>query len=50
MISDAEYTQAVAEFLRNKGVTRCPTACILPTRASISDAHRAALGSYGASR
>jgi hypothetical protein len=50
MISDSEYAQMVAEFLSNRGVTRCPTACVVPTRASVSDADRAALRSYEASR
>jgi hypothetical protein len=50
MISDTEYAQLVAKFLGNKGVTRCPTACVLPTHASVSDADRIALRSYEATR
>jgi hypothetical protein len=50
MIPDSEYAQAVAEFLSNKGVTRCPTACVVPTRASVSDADRAALRTHQATR
>ena len=50
MISDTEYAQAVAEFLSKKGVTRCPTACVVPTRASVSDADRAALRNHEAAR
>jgi len=46
MISDTEYARAVAEFLSERGVTRCPTACVVPTRASVSDADRAALRSH----
>ncbi|MGD9618269.1 MAG: hypothetical protein AB7H90_24350 [Alphaproteobacteria bacterium] len=46
MISDTEYTRAVAEFLKQKGVTRCPTVCLAPTRASVSDADRVALRSH----
>ena len=46
MISDTEYAQVVAEFLSNKGVTRCPTACVVPTHASVSDADRVALRSH----
>jgi hypothetical protein len=46
MISDTEYAQLVAEFLGNKGVTRCPTACVVPTDASVSDADRIALRSH----
>jgi hypothetical protein len=46
MISDPEYAQAVAQFLSEKGVTRCPTACVVPTRANVSDADRAALRNH----
>lgn len=46
MISDTEYTRAVAAFLREKGVTRCPTVCVAPTGASVSDADRVALRSH----
>ena len=45
-MSENEYAAAVAEFLRKKGVTRCPTACVVPTRA----ADRAALRDYDAAR
>ena len=45
-MSENEYAAAVAEFLRNKGVTRCPTACVAPTRATVADADRATLRSY----
>jgi hypothetical protein len=50
MISDSEYAQEVAEFLSNKGVTRCPTVCVVPTSASISAADRIALRSYEVTR
>jgi hypothetical protein len=30
-VSD-EDCEAVAEFIRLKGITRCPTACVLPTQ------------------
>ena len=50
MISDTEYARAVAEFLSKKGVTRCPTACVVPTRASVSDADRAALRDHAETR
>jgi hypothetical protein len=46
MISDIEYAQAIAQFLSEKGVTRCPTACVVPTRACVSDADRVALRSH----
>jgi len=41
---------AVAEFNRTKGVTRCPTACVLPTQGSVAAADRAALEEYAAAR
>ena len=50
MISDTEYAQLVAEFISNRGVTRCPTACVVPTHASVSSADRVALRSYEATR
>ena len=46
MISETEYAQAVAEFMTRKGVTRCPTVCAVPTRASLTEADRAALRDY----
>jgi hypothetical protein len=49
-MSENEYTAAVAEFLRKKGVTRCPTACIVPTHGNVTDADRAALRDYDAAR
>jgi hypothetical protein len=33
----------IAEFIRTKGITRCPTACVLPTQGSIDAADRIAL-------
>ena len=33
----------IAEFIRTKGITRCPTACLLPTQGSVDAADRAAL-------
>src|SRR6186997_1231001 len=41
-----EHQAAVAAFIRNKGVTRCPTACALPTQGSVPAADRAALEAY----
>jgi hypothetical protein len=46
MISETEYARAIAAFLSEKGVTRCPTVCLAPTRASVSDADRVALRSH----
>ena len=49
-ISDKDSATEVAEFIRTKGVTRCPTACVLPTQASVAAADREALGEYAARR
>jgi hypothetical protein len=35
--------EAIAEFIRTKGVTRCPTACVLPTQGLVGAIDRAAL-------
>jgi hypothetical protein len=45
-----EYEAAVAAFIRSNGVTRCPTACALPTQAAPAAADRAALQRYAALR
>lgn len=50
MISETEYATAVAEFLRKRNVTRCPTVCVVPTRASVTEADRAALRDHDAAR
>jgi hypothetical protein len=41
---------AIAEFIRSKGVTRCPTACVLPTQALVGAADRAALEEHAVAR
>lgn len=41
---------AVAEFIRTRGITRCPTACVLPTQGSVAEADRAALAAYASAR
>ena len=45
-----EYEAAVAAFIRSKGITRCPTACALPTQGTVSAADREALGNYANAR
>jgi hypothetical protein len=47
---DDEYQAAVTAFIRVKGVTRCPTACALPTQGTVPAADRAALEDYAAAR
>jgi hypothetical protein len=50
LISDKDSQTEVAEFIRTRGVTRCPTACVLPTQGSVAAADREALGEYAARR
>jgi hypothetical protein len=40
----------IAEFIRRNGITRCPTACVLPTQASILAADRVALEQHAVAR
>ena len=42
-MSQAEYEIAVAEFIRSKGITRCPTVCLAPTQGSVTVTDRLAL-------
>ena len=42
-MTQQEYEAAVAAFIRAKGVTRCPTACAVPTQASVAETDREAL-------
>lgn len=45
-----EYEAVVAAFIRSNGITRCPTACALPTQGTVSAIDRAALQHYAAVR
>ena len=49
-MSETEYAKAVEEFLKKKSITRCPTACVVPTRGSVGEADRAALRDYESAR
>jgi hypothetical protein len=49
-ISDDNCETVIAEYIRTKGVTRCPTACVVPTQASVNEADRAALEEYRSAR
>jgi hypothetical protein len=49
-MSQNEYDVAVAEFMRTKGITRCPTACAVPTHADVREADQAALRDYNAAK
>ena len=45
-----DHEAAVAAFIRTKGVTRCPTACVLPTQRSPDSNDRTALEQYAIAR
>jgi len=45
-----EDGDAIAEFIRSKGITRCPTACVLPTQGLIAVADRIALEQHAVER
>ena len=45
-----QESDEVAEFIRWKGVTRCPTACVLPTQGLIAAADRTALEQHAIAR
>ena len=47
---DDEYRAAVADFIYVNGITRCPTACVLPTQGTVPAADRAALERYANAR
>jgi hypothetical protein len=49
-MSEADYEAAVAAFLKTKGVTRCPTVCVVPTQATVAEADRAAYRDYVAAQ
>ena len=40
----------IAEFIRRRGITRCPTACVSPTQGLVAAADRAALGEHAVER
>ena len=50
LMSQTQYEAALAEFLRKKSVTRCPTACVAPTHTAVADADRAALRDHSGAR
>ena len=49
-MSQSDYEAAVAAFLSTKTVTRCPTVCVVPTRATVAEGDRAALRDYAAAK
>jgi hypothetical protein len=49
-MSQTDYEEAIAQYLRTKTVTRCPTVCAVPTQATIPDSDRAAYRRYVAAK
>ena len=45
-----EDCDAIAEFIRSKGITRCPTACVVRTQGAIGAADRIALEQHAVAR
>ena len=50
IFADDDSASAIAEFIRTKGITRCPTACVSPTQGLVGAADRAALEEYAVAR
>ena len=48
--SASEYEAAVAAFIQNRGITRCPTVCLARTQATVPAADRMALEQYESGR
>jgi hypothetical protein len=49
-MTEAEYAAQIEEFMRRRGVTRCPTACVVPTHADVAESDRAKLRDYNDAR
>jgi hypothetical protein len=49
-MSETDYEEAIAQYLRTKTVTRCPTVCAVPTQATIPASDRAAYRRYVAAK
>ncbi|HEV2301596.1 MAG TPA: hypothetical protein VGR91_08515 [Stellaceae bacterium] len=49
-MTKSDYDAAIAAFLGTRGVTRCPTACLLPTQANVGAADRERLRRRAAER
>jgi hypothetical protein len=45
-MTEAEYAAQIEEFMRQRGVTRCPTACAVPTHGAVAESDRAQLRNY----
>ncbi len=49
-VAEPAADAAIAEFIRTRGVTRCPTACLLPTQGSVAAHDKLALAEYAEAR
>ena|SRR5215469_4266445 len=49
-MSHHDRAAEIAAFIEGKGVTRCPTACVVPTQGSPDLADQAALQQYASTR
>jgi hypothetical protein len=49
-MTQSEYAAQVEEFMRRRGVTRCPTACVVPTHGAVAESDRNQLRHYNEAR
>ncbi len=49
IVIQSDDEAAIAAFIEKRGITRCPTACLLPTQGTVSAADRAVLQKRAAS-
>jgi hypothetical protein len=42
-MSQSDYEAEIAQFLAKKAATRCPTACVTPTRTTLAEGDKMSL-------